>query len=243
MRARRTLLLLVALTVAVVMASVAAGCQPKGDTAATGATSDNDNSGGTDGPDTLKGTVGNDNLSGKGGDDVIFALGGKDELLGGPGGDLVLGGSEESASAGDKNLRGGSGNDFVAGGLGPDHVAGDAGNDLVSGDASTDVLEGNSGNDLLIDGPLITDDAWNVEDVLREGSKDTLSGGAGDDWIDAKNAPAFGDRVTCGEGLDRVLADSKDEVAGDCEKVTSDLTDSQFFEGVPQDFFEGLPKS
>jgi hypothetical protein len=232
MRLRRTLLLVAALTVAVLMVSVVAGCQSKGDTAGTG---------GTDGPDTLKGTLGNDNLSGKGADDVLFALGGKDQLLGGPGRDLVLGGSEESASEGDKNLQGGSGNDFVAGGLGSDHVAGDAGNDLVSGDAGTDVLEGNSGNDLLIDGPLITGDAWNVEDVLLEGSKDMLSSGAGDDWIDAKNDPAFGDKVTCGEGLDRVLADSKDEVAGDCEKVTSDLTDSQFFEGVPQDFFEGLP--
>jgi Ca2+-binding RTX toxin-like protein len=115
------------------------------------------------------------------------------------------------------------------------------GNDLVDGDDGTDVMEGNSGDDLLIDGPLITDNAWNVEDVLREGSKDALSGNAGADWINAKNDPAFGDKVTCGEGFDRVLADSKDEVADDCEKVTSELTDSQFFEGVPQEFFEGLP--
>jgi hypothetical protein len=99
-----------------------------------------------------------------------------------------------------------------------------------------------SGNDLLIDGPLITDETWNIEEVLPEKSKDTLSSNSGNDWIDAKNEPAFGDKVTCGEGFDRVLADSKDEVADDCEKVTSELSDSQFFEGVPLSFFEGLPQ-
>ena len=245
-RERQTLLLLAALTVAVVMFTMMAGCQPEGGTNSPGGS---DGSGGnvgpsgTDGPDTLKGTVGNDNLSGKGGDDVLFALGGRDKLLGGPGKDLVLGGSEESPSKGDKNLQGGSGNDFVAGGIDSDHVIGNEGNDSLSGDAgSADVIEGNSGDDLLIDGPLITGESWNIEVVLPEKSKDTLSGNADNDWIHAKNEPAFGDKVTCGEGFDRVLADSKDEVADDCEKVTSKLADSQFFESIPQSFFEGLPQ-
>jgi Tol biopolymer transport system component len=210
-----------------------------GGTDGPGGTTDD---GGTDGPDTLKGTVGNDTLLGRDGDDELFALGGRDKLLGGPGRDVVLGGSEEGPLEGDKNLQGGFGNDLIAGGIDSDNVVGNAGNDLLSGDASSDIIAGNSGNDLLIDGPLITDEVGRVEDVLREDSKDTLSGNVGNDWIDAKNTPAFGDTVTCDEGFDRVLTDSKDVVAADCERVTSDLTDRQFFETIPQSFFEGLPQ-
>ena len=59
------------------------------------------------------------------------------------------------------------------------------------------------------------------------------------------------DIVTCGSGFDRVLADTKDEVAPDCEKVVlfrggsaseySDLVD-EFLAEVPPSFFEGLPR-
>jgi hypothetical protein len=38
--------------------------------------------------------------------------------------------------------------------------------------------------------------------------------------IDVLNKPAGKDVVTCGGGLDRVLADSKDVVSPDCEKVS-----------------------
>jgi hypothetical protein len=60
---------------------------------------------------------------------------------------------------------------------------------------------------LLIDGPL------------REGAKDTLAGGDGNDVLFANNRPAARDIVGCGDGFDRVFADRKDIVGGDCERV------------------------
>jgi hypothetical protein len=61
------------------------------------------------------------------------------------------------------------------------------------------------------------------------------------------NDPAFGDVVTCGSGFDRVAADRKDVVAGDCERVAigmaeadevfGPLEESGFFE----EFEEALP--
>jgi Ca2+-binding RTX toxin-like protein len=167
---------------------------------------------GTNGPDTLRGTNGADNLLGKGGNDILLALAGDDNLLGGPGKDIVLGGSLASALGGDKNLAGGRGNDVVGGGNGSDNVV------------------GGSGNDLMADGT-----------VEHDHSQDILSGGAGKDVIVAANSPAFGDIVTCGSGFDRVLADRKDVVAPDCERVVIGLASfEQFFNSIPQSFFEGL---
>jgi Ca2+-binding RTX toxin-like protein len=167
---------------------------------------------GTNGPDTLRGTNGADNLYGRGGNDILLALAGNDNLLGGPGKDVVLGGSLARAFGGEKNLAGGRGNDVIGGGNGSDNVVGGAGNDLMS------------------DGTVEHDHA-----------QDILSGGAGNDVIVTANSPAFGDIVTCGSGFDRVLADRKDVVAPDCERVVIGLASfEEFFNSIPQSFFEGL---
>ena len=168
---------------------------------------------GTNGPDTLRGTNGADTLVGVGGNDELYALGGRDNLLGGPGKDVVLGGTPSAALSGNKNLLGGPGNDVVGGGNGSDNVVGEAGNDLMA------------------DGQ-----------VEHDQSKDILSGGAGKDVIVAANSPAFEDIVTCGSGFDRVLADRKDVVAPDCERVVIGVASfDAFFHSIPQSFFEGLP--
>ena len=174
---------------------------------------------GTEGSDVLKGTDGNDNLVGLGGQDDLFGKGGSDNLVGGDGKDNVLGGDERRPGGGDKNLAGGEGNDFVGGGRGSDN--------LVGGD----------GNDLLIDGNL------------REDSRDTMAGGDGKDVILANHVPAFRDLVSCGGGFDRVLADRKDTVARDCERVKvvrgsrEEVLEQEeaFFESIPRSFFRGLP--
>jgi Ca2+-binding RTX toxin-like protein len=167
---------------------------------------------GTNGHDVLKGTDGEDNLVGLGGQDDLFGKGGSDNLLGGPGKDNVLGGDERRAGGGDKNLDGGSGNDFVIGGRGSDNIAGD------------------DGNDLLVDGNF------------REDSRDNVAGGNGGDVLDVINGPAFQDVVSCGGGFDRVLADRKDTVARDCEKVFVGLDSIDEFErSIPGSFFRGLP--
>jgi Ca2+-binding RTX toxin-like protein len=174
---------------------------------------------GTNGHDVLKGTDGSDNLLGRGGQDDLFGKGGSDNLSGGPGKDNVLGGGERRIGGGDKNLDGGSGNDVVNGGQGSDNI--------VGGD----------GNDFLIDGNL------------RELSRDNLAGGNGGDVIVVDNVPAVKDIVACGAGFDRVLADRKDTVARDCERVKivrgsrEEVIKQEraFFRSIPGSFFEGLP--
>ncbi len=145
---------------------------------------------GTNGPDTLMGTNGNDNLLGLGGNDDIFGLKGHDNLLGGPGKDWVIaGGFEDQSAEGDKNLEGGPGNDGILAGQGSDNV-------LAGG-----------GNDEIIDGDF------------REFSHDNIAGGAGKDAFLVWHKPAYRDTIVCGDGFDRVLADPKDVVAPDCERV------------------------
>jgi Ca2+-binding RTX toxin-like protein len=170
---------------------------------------------GTDGPDTLRGTNGDDQLVGLGGNDKLYALRGDDNLLGGPGKDVVLGGTPSAALSGNKNLLGGRGNDIDFGGNGSNNVVGGA------------------GNDFMVDG-----------EVEHDQSLDIVSGGAGKDVIVAANSPAFEDIVTCGDSFDRVLADRKDVVAPDCERVDIGLASfEEFFNSIPQSFFEGLPQA
>jgi Ca2+-binding RTX toxin-like protein len=173
---------------------------------------------GTDGPDTLRGTNGDDNLIGKGGNDDLYALNGRDTLVGGPGKDVVADAPRGVWRRGDKILLGGPGNDIVFGARGSDKVVGE------------------EGNDLQIDGP--------VSDVAL----DVVSGGDGNDVLLVDNAPAAKDIATCGGGFDRVLADSKDLVASDCERVRIvhgsreevKQQEEEFFASIPQSFFEGL---
>ena len=173
---------------------------------------------GTDGPDTLRGTNKADNLIGQGGNDIIFGGAGSDNLLGGSGKDALFGGNEFDPSRGDMNLVGGSGNYFINAGQGHDNAV------------------GGEGNDLLIDGNL------------RESSFDNLVGDSGNDVIVADHVPAFQDVVTCGAGYERVIADRKDTVAADCEKVVivhGSLgevirQEGKFFDSIQQSFFAGL---
>ena len=175
---------------------------------------------GTNGNDVLKGTDGEDNLLGLGGQDDIFGRGGSDNLVGGAGKDNVLATDKEGRPGrGDKTLVGGPGNDVVIGGKGSDHIVGAEGNDYL------------------------------FECCLREFSRDTLSGGSGNDVIDVWHKPAaVRDVVTCGSGFDRVIADRTTQVAPNCEKVVvvrGSLEDifrqaDRFFGSIPQSFFEGL---
>jgi Ca2+-binding RTX toxin-like protein len=230
---RRLVLLLRAMTLALVLASGVAWAVTKI---------------GTDGPDTLQGTNGADNLLGRGGNDVLYAWGGRDNLEGGAGKDWVLGGKQRRPSGGDKNLVGGAGNDGVVGGIGSDNLLGGSGNDFVLGDNGSDSavvgeagkdlvvggrggdrIMGEEGTDLLTEGPL--DDSW----------KDVLSGGDGDDIVFIDSVPARRDLLSCGSGFDWVAADRKDVVAPDCERVRV-LRGSEA-EVIEQEaaFFESIP--
>jgi hypothetical protein len=87
---------------------------------------------------------------------------------------------------------------------------------------------GEAGNDLIIDG------------TLDEPSKDNVSGGSGKDVILVDNKPAMKDSLTCGPGFDRALADRKDVVAADCEKLV--IVHGTLQDVIRQEnrFFQGL---
>jgi hypothetical protein len=91
--------------------------------------------------------------------------------------------------------------DRLVGTRGPDTLRGLGGADTIFGLAGNDVLDGGAGNDTLIGGP----------------GRDLLIGGPGNDVISARDGQR--DRVRCGTGRDRVLADRRDAVARDCERV------------------------
>lgn len=125
-----------------------------------------------------------------------------DILLGKAGNDLMRG------LAGNDCLYGEAGNDRLRGGSGADRLFGGPGADRLEGESGTDRMSGAAGNDRLTD---------------RVG-RDSFSGGGGNDTIDARDASLAGrrvrDTVTCGPGRDRVLADRRDAVLRDCERIT-----------------------
>jgi len=63
------------------------------------------------------------------------------------------------------------------------------------------VLKGNSGKDRIVGST----------------GRDVVSGGSGSDRIDVRDGKR--DRVNCGRGRDTVIADSKDRVSDNCERV------------------------
>ena len=145
--------------------------------------------------------------------------------MGGPGNDGINGG------IGSDNTLGGSGDDYIQGDWGSDRVVGEEGKDFLFGSRGSDRMVGGGGGDWFTEGEL--DDAW----------KDVLSGGDADEIFVVDNVPATKDLVSCGNGLDRVVADRKDVVASDCERVrVVHGTESEVLE-QEQAFFESIPQA
>ncbi len=90
----------------------------------------------------------------------------------------------------------------LLGGPGADRLTGGPAADQLSGDDGDDTLAGGAGSDVVIGGLGF----------------DELRGDAGDDDVRARDG--IQDLVRCGDGADRVDADTLDEIAGDCEAVT-----------------------
>jgi Ca2+-binding RTX toxin-like protein len=169
---------------------------------------------GTNGPDALRGTNGDDNLVGLGGNDELLAFRGDDSLLGGPGKDVLSARTNTGDSyGGHKTMLGGPGNDFVYGGKVSDNIVGSGGNDFLFEGAEPGV-------------------AW----------PDNIAAGDGNDAIWVLNwSPRGKDVLTCGSGVDRVLADRTDVIAANCEKVFYGRRNiDAFFESIPDSFWEGL---
>ena len=127
--------------------------------------------------------------------DRIRGARGRDQIEGRAGADCLSGG------AGPDRVAGQAGRDTVSGGARKDRLSGGAGRDRIAGNAANDRLSGGNGNDRLTGG----------------GGRNRYLGGGGNDRIFARNGKV--DRIGCGRGRDRVRADAKDRVAGDCENV------------------------
>ena len=100
-----------------------------------------------------------------------------------------------------KHLFGTSKADYLAGGGHDDWIEGGRGNDTILGGNGDDKLYGDAGNDVITGGA----------------GADKVYGGAGSDSIDVADGER--DRVDCGDGNDRVVADAYDIVAKTCEVV------------------------
>ncbi len=107
------------------------------------------------------------------------------------------------------------GPDAIEGAVEGDSATGLGGGDVLAGDPS---LFGSGGDDQVYgrggDGDDLVDDG-----PPFDASSDLISGGAGDDVMDAFNAPAFADVVDCGPGEDVVYTDGSDLISDDYEEI------------------------
>ncbi len=146
---------------------------------------------------TLTLTSGNaiENLTGGSGDDTLIGNGLNNTLTGGDGDDILTGG------AGNDTLLGGDGNNILIGGLGNDTLTGGADEDLLIGARYT--LEADAAALNLLRAEWTSADSFSDRiahllgtlaggangsstlkptTVKEDSAKDTLTGGAGDDW-------------------------------------------------------------
>ena len=106
----------------------------------------------------------------------------------------------------------------LLGGPGADRLTGGPAVDQLSGDDGDDVLAGGGGGDVLLGGL----------------GTDQVSGEGGDD--DLRVRDGIQDVVRCGEGSDRVEADTLDDVDPDCEAVSRVATAPPPGASGPRDF-------
>jgi Ca2+-binding RTX toxin-like protein len=133
--------------------------------------------------DLQAGNASNKVMCGRGGSDVLRGLGGDDTLLGDrcrQRAGLAGPRAAVAAASGKDHLFGGWGDDRLFGGPRADRLHGGPGRDLVHAGHGRDLLRSGSGNDILL---------------VRDGARD---------------------HVTCGKGQD--MADRRDRLAG-CERV------------------------
>jgi Ca2+-binding RTX toxin-like protein len=115
---------------------------------------------------------------------------------------------------GDDEIRGLAGPDFIVGGAGNDVIYAGPGDDKgkkgkyfdrnVMGNRGDDVLYGGAGNDTL------------GSDIGQDVGDDVYYGGDGNDALYARDGQR--DKLYCGKGKDRYIADKIDHVDSSCQK-------------------------
>ena len=116
---------------------------------------------------------------------------------------LMAGASGVLAQASQHNkqkLSGTNGRDTLRGGDSDDTIRGLGGNDNIQHGSGDDVVYGGGGDD----------------DVFPDSGKDVIYGGDGNDKLDSGDDG--GDKLYCGAGRDKYIADKNDYVDSSCEK-------------------------
>lgn len=173
---------------------------------------------------------------------TLVGASGSDTLTGGAAADRLVGGDVAGdAPDGDDTLDGAAGADILIGGRGRDTATyasrtvpvtvtvGDGANDGAAGeqdDVRDDVerIVGGSAGDTLTgdDGANALLGAGGGDLITPADGADTVDAGPGDDRIEARDLAQ--DAIVCGDGIDTVIADATDIVAGDCETVDRPAT-------------------
>ncbi len=166
-------------------------------------------------------TAGADVLSGGDGRDLIFGVIGDDTIDGGSGADFI------DSGEGNDVVDGGGGNDIISGAAGQDTLTGGAGSDVIWGDRGIvssgaynrdgfwyeldhsllwdSVLQRDTDNYLLAP-QLVGVETYQLFDGVN--NKDTLVGGAGDDYL---NGEGDHDALFGGEGSDYLVGHHGDD--------------------------------
>ena len=195
----------------------------------TGGSSNNtlDPSGFTLGPVTLLGLSGNDTLHGSSGNDLIDGGTGSDQVRQTVNSDQAITdtslsgqGSDQLVSIEQAILTGGAGdNDLDASGFsaGPVTLVGAAGNDTLTGTSTSDTLDGGDDTDtgrVFFDGNLVLTNSTVVgpgNDTLVSIEHFTITGGSGNNHIDASAYTLGSVTLDGADGDDTLLGSSSDD--------------------------------
>jgi Ca2+-binding RTX toxin-like protein len=197
------------------------------------------------GDDQVTGGRADDFLQGGPGDDLLDGAGGSDEVTYRDErrrvrADLAAGTAVSAAGERDtlrsiERLEGGDGADILRGNGVRNVIQGQGGDDLIEGRGGADLLQGAEGprfkgppdRDLLrggSGGDILLGDAG-ADRLFGGADGDRLVGGLGVDLLDAgpgtdrlRSADGRAERVRCGAGFDRLLADAADRPAR-CEAI------------------------
>ena len=149
--------------------------------------------------------------AGASGHDYIDGETARDTLEGGAGNDTLLGGS------GEDDLSGGVGNDYLDGGSGDDTLIAGEGDDMLSGWTGSDRIDGGSDYDTLVESGDYDFTLTNASltgigsDTLVSIEQVFLSGGEGDNTIDASAFNVGKVRLDGGEGDDVLVGGARND--------------------------------